>query len=178
MRLLNIGNATFIKQCSSDDIEGVIGMTKTNSLFIMLIVVICIVLAGCTKADTESESVPPAPSATDTSTNKPTDLNNSTNPSDLVGSVNVVNSGSDTKVTYTFHNQSDKVVTVIGGARYKLLKDNQVVEEGGVPIKDYIDLEPDQEYNDSKTFSKLEPGSYTILVDWNKTNISAEFMID
>lgn len=153
-------------------------MTKTNSLPIMLILVICIVLAGCTKANTESESVPPVSSTTDTPTNKPTDSNNSTNPSDLVGSVNVVNSGSDTKVTYTFHNQSDKVVTVIGGARYKLLKDNQVVEEGGVPIKDYIDLEPGQEYTDSKIFSKLTPGSYTIFVDWNKTNVSAEFMIE
>lgn len=152
-------------------------MTKTNSLLIILIFVICIVLAGCTKANTESESVPPAPSATDTSTNKPTDSNKS-NPSDLVGSVNVVNSGSDTKVTYTFHNQSDKVVTVIGGARYKLFKDNQVVEEGGVPIKDYIDLEPGQEYTDTKTFSKLTPGSYTIFVDWNKTNVSAEFVIE
>lgn len=153
-------------------------MTKTNSLLIMLVLVLCIILAGCTKEHTESEPIHTEPSATNTSTNKPSDSNSITNQSDLVGSVKVENLGSDTKVTYTFKNQSDKVVTVIGGANHKLLKDNQVVDEGGVPIMDYIDLEPSQEYTDSKTFSKLEPGSYTILVDWNKTNVSAEFVLN
>lgn len=138
-------------------------MKNTPSLLIMLVLVICIILSGCTRANTESE---------------PSDSNSITNQSDLVGSVKVENLGSDTKVTYTFKNQSDKVVTVIGGARYKLLKDNQVVDEGGVPIKDYIDLEPGQEYTDRKTFSKLEPGSYTVHVDWDKTIVSAEFVLD
>lgn len=57
-----------------------------------------------------------------------------------------------------------------------MLKDNKIVDEGGVPIKDYLDLEPGQDYTDIKTFSKLEPGSYTIHVDWNKTIVSAEFV--
>lgn len=127
-------------------------MLKMNSSIIMLVLVVCVIFAGCTKANT--------------------------NQSDLVGSVKVENLGPDTKIDYTFKNQSEKTVTVIGGARYKLLKDNQVVDEGGVPIKDYIDLEPGQDYSDVKTFSKLEPGAYTIHVEWNKTIISAEFVRD
>lgn len=151
-------------------------MTKMNSFIIMLVLVVCMIFAGCTKANTESEPIPTEPSATNTSTNEPSDSNSNTNQSDLVGSVKVENLGSDTKITYTFKNQSEKMVTVIGGARYKLLKDKKVVDEGGVPIKDYIDLEPGQDYTDIKTFSKLEPGSYTIHVDWNKTIVSAEFV--
>lgn len=151
-------------------------MTKMNSFIIMLVLVVCMIFAGCTKANTESEPIPTEPSATNTSTNEPSDSNSNTNQSDLVGSVKVENLGSYTKITYTFKNQSEKMVTVIGGARYKLLKDKKVVDEGGVPIKDYIDLEPGQDYTDIKTFSKLEPGSYTIHVDWNKTIVSAEFV--
>ncbi|MDQ8738055.1 hypothetical protein [Paenibacillus sp. LHD-38] len=86
------------------------------------------------------------------------------------------NLGTDTKITYTFKNQSEKKVTVIGGASYKLLKDNKAVDKGGVPIKDYLDLEPGQDYTDIKIFSILEPGSYTINVDWNNTIVSAEFV--
>ncbi|OME92277.1 MULTISPECIES: hypothetical protein [Paenibacillus] len=153
-------------------------MKKMNSFIIMLALVVCMFFAGCTKANTESEPIQTQPSATNTSTNEPSDSNSNTNQSDLVGSVKVENKGSDTKITYTFKNQSEKMVTVIGGARYKLLKDNKVVDEGGVPIKDYIDLEPGQDYTDIKKFSKLEPGSYRILVDWNKTIVSAEFVRD
>ncbi|MBU5350083.1 hypothetical protein [Paenibacillus lautus] len=109
---------------------------------------------------------------------EPSESNSNTNQTDLVGSVKVEHIGSDTKITYTFKNQSEKIVTVIGGARYKLLKDNKVVDESGVPIKDFIDLEPGQDYTDIKTFPKLEPGSYRILVDWNKTIVSAEFVRD
>jgi uncharacterized lipoprotein YehR (DUF1307 family) len=149
-------------------------MTKVNSFIIMLVLVVCMIFAGCTKSNTESEPIHTEPSATNTST--PSDSNSNTNQSDLVGSVKVENLGTDTKITYTYKNQSEKKVTVIGGARYKLLKDNKVVDEGGVPIKDYLDLEPGQDYTDIKTFSKLEPGSYTIHVDWNKTIVSAEFV--
>ena len=151
-------------------------MTKTDSFILLLVLIVCVIFAGCTKANTESEPIHTEPSATSTITNKPSDSNSNANQTDLVGSVRVENLGSDTKITYTFKNQSDKVVTVIGGARYKLLKDNKVVDEGGVPIKDYIDLEPGEDYTDRKTFSKLEPGSYTIHVDWNKTIVSAEFV--
>lgn len=151
-------------------------MTKMNSFIIMLVIVVCMIFAGCTKANTESELIHTEPSATNTSTNEPSDSNSNTNQSDLDGSVKVENLGSDTKITYTFKNQSEKMVTVIGGAKYKLLEDKNVVDEGGVPIKDYIDLEPGQDYTDIKTFSNLEPGSYTIYVDWNKTIVSAEFV--
>lgn len=106
----------------------------------------CLIFAGCTKSD------------------------------ELVGSIKVESLGTDTKITYTFKNQSENKVTVIGGARYKLLRDNREVDEGGVPIIDYLDLEPDQEYTDSKTFTKLEPGSYKIHVEWDKTIVSAEFV--
>lgn len=153
-------------------------MTKMNSFIIMLVLVVCMIFAGCTKANTESEPIHTEPSATNTSTNELSESNSNTNQSDLVGSVKVENIGSDTKITYTFKNQSEKKVTVIGGARYKLLKDNKVVDEGWVPIKDYIDLESGQEYTDLKTFLKLEPGSYRIHVDWNKTILSAEFVRD
>jgi hypothetical protein len=145
-------------------------MTKINSLNIMLIIVVCLIFPGCTKSNAEPEPIH------NTSTNKPSDSNSITNQSDLVGSVKVENLGIDTKITYTFKNQSEKKVTVIGGARYKLLKDNKEVDEGGIPIKDYLDLEPGQHYTDIKTFSKLEPGSYTIHVEWNKTIVSAEFV--
>ncbi|WP_339313039.1 hypothetical protein [Paenibacillus sp. FSL M7-0896] len=152
-------------------------MTRTNSLLIMLVLVVGIILAGCTKTNTESEITHTEPLATNTSTNTPSDANSNTNQSDVTGSVKVDNSGSETNVTYTFKNQSDKVVTVVGGARYKLLKDNQVADEGRVPIKDYIDLESGQEYTDSKTFLNLEPGSYTVLIEWNKTIVSSEFVL-
>ncbi|WP_419873376.1 hypothetical protein [Candidatus Pristimantibacillus sp. PTI5] len=151
-------------------------MTKMNSFIILLVLVVCMILAGCTKSNTESEPIHTEPSAANTPTNKPSESNSNTNQSDLVGSVELENLGTDTKITYTFKNQSETKVTVIGGASYKLLKDNKAVDEGGVPIKDYLDLEPGQEYTDIKIFSKLEPGSYTINVDWNNTLVSAEFI--
>ncbi|MHA6480395.1 hypothetical protein ACX1C1_00440 [Paenibacillus sp. strain BS8-2] len=102
--------------------------------------------------------------------------NRDTNQSDLIGSIMIDNSGSDTQVAYSFKNQSEQVVTVVGGVKYKLLKSNEVVDEGGVPIKDYIELEPGEDYTDIKTFSRLEPGSYTIQIEWNKTIVSTEFV--
>ncbi|MEK4510895.1 hypothetical protein EJP82_14045 [Paenibacillus anaericanus] len=125
-------------------------MTKIRAFLLMLVLVMATIFTGCAK--TTTESLP-----------------------DLVGSIKVVNIDSDTTITYTFKNQSDKKVTVIGGASYKLLMNDQLAEEGGVPIKDYIELEPGKEYTDTKTFSNLEPGSYTIYVDWDKTIVSAKF---
>lgn len=151
-------------------------MKKMKSIFIMLVLVECMILAGCTTSTTESEPIHTVPTDSKTSTNKPTASNSITNQSELVGSVKVENVGADTKIIYTFKNQSEKKVTVVGGASYKLLKDNKVVDEGGVAIKDYIDLEPGKDYTDIKIFSKLEPGSYTINVDWNNTDVSAEFL--
>lgn len=96
---------------------------------------------------------------------------------ELKGSVRIDNIGSDTIVNYTFTNQSEKTITVIGGAKYILLKDNKVVEEGSVPIKDYIDLEVGEDYKDKKIFMNLQPGSYRIQVSWNKTTAFAEFTV-
>ncbi|MZQ83035.1 hypothetical protein GQF01_13055 [Paenibacillus sp. 5J-6] len=131
-------------------------MTKINNRNIMIVLVMFLIFAGCTKSNTEQER--------------------NLSQSDLVGSIKVESLGIDTKITYTFKNQSEKKVTVIGGARYKLLKDNKEVDVGTVPIKDYLDLEPGQDYTDRKTFSNLEPGSYTVHVEWNKTIVSAEFV--
>jgi len=127
----------------------------------MLVLVVSMIIAGCTKIKTESVPIHTESSGTNTPTSKPSDSNSNTIQSDLVGSVKIENLGSDTKITYTFKNQSEKKVTVIGGARYKLLRDNKIVEEGGVPIKDYIGL---------------EPGSYSIHVDWDKTMVSAKLV--
>ncbi|WP_340398618.1 hypothetical protein [Paenibacillus sp. FSL H8-0079] len=146
-------------------------MTKMNSSIIMLVLVVCMIFAGCTKENMESE-----PIATNILKKEPLGPNRNTNQSNLVGSVKVENVGSDTNVMYTFKNQSEKIVNVIGGARYRLIKNNKEVDEGVVPTKDYIDLEPGQDYTDIKTFSKLKPGSYTIHVEWNKTIVSAEFV--
>lgn len=151
-------------------------MTKMNSSIIMLVLVVCMILAGCTKENTESEPIHTEPVATNIFKKEPSGPNSNTNQSNLVGSLKIENVGSDTKIMYTFKNQSKKIVNVIGGARYRLIKNNKVVDEGGVPTKDYIDLEPAQDYTDIKTFSKLEPGSYTIHVEWNKTVVYAEFV--
>jgi hypothetical protein len=151
-------------------------MTKMSTFILMMVLVVSLIFAGCTKIKTESVSIHTESSGTNTSTSKPSDSNSNTIQSDLVGSVKVENLESDTKITYSFKNQSEKEVTVIGGARYKLLRDNKIVEEGGVPIKDYIGLEPGEEYTDKKTFSNLEPGSYSIYVYWDKTMISAKFV--
>jgi hypothetical protein len=123
---------------------------RKMSTIIMIVLVVSMILSGCSNSNSVK--------------------------SDLVGSVKVENLDSDSKVTYTFRNQSEKRVTVVGGARYKLLRDNKIVEEGGVPVKDYIDLEPGEEYTDKKTFSNLQPGSYSIHVEWNKTIVSDNFV--
>lgn len=145
------------------------------------LIAMCFIITGCFEAGNSpkiSNQVPQkeAKQPADVTESKPSDSNSNTNQSDLVGSVKVENLGTDTKITYTFINQSEHKVTVIGGARYKLLKDNNIIEEGGVPIKDYIDLEPGEDYSDKKTFSNLEPGSYNILVDWDETIVSSEFV--
>ncbi|KQX51375.1 hypothetical protein [Paenibacillus sp. Root444D2] len=126
-------------------------MTKMSGFILMLIIVVSIIFVGCTKSQTTVQS-------------------------DLVGTVNVEDSDTDTIVIYTFKNESKKDVTVIGGARYKMVKDNKDVEEGGVPIKDYITLEPGQDYTDKKTFSNLKSGSYSIDMEWNNTIVTAKFL--
>lgn len=102
-------------------------MTKIRAFLLMLVLVMATIFTGCAK--TTTESLP-----------------------DLVGSIKVVNIDSDTTITYTFKNQSDKKVTVIGGASYKLLMNDQLAEEGGVPIKDYIELEPEKSTPIQKRF--------------------------
>lgn len=95
--------------------------------------------------------------------------------SDLVGSIQTENVGPDFKVSYSFENISDKTVTVIGGAKYKLQKNNVIVEEGWVPVKDYIDLAPGEVYADKKIFQNLQPGTYTVHVEWHNTKVSDKF---
>lgn len=93
----------------------------------------------------------------------------------MLGTATVNNEDKDTKVTYTFKNQSNETITVIGGAKYTLLMDHTVIENGAVAIKDYLDLEPGQSYTDSKTFINLPKGDYLIEVVWNKTKVTAAF---
>lgn len=95
----------------------------------------------------------------------------------LIGLVSVDHSGSDTTVNYTYKNISEKTIHVVGGAKYSLLENNKVLEEGSVPIKDYIDLAEGEEYKDSKVFKGLQPGAYTIQVKWSETTVSADFTV-
>jgi hypothetical protein len=125
-------------------------MNKRSYLIILLVIMVSMIFAGCLKGEKAH--------------------------SDLVGTINVENLDSATTVTYTFKNQSGKRITVIGGASYKLHRDNKLVEEGNVPVKDYIDLDPEEDYTDKKTFSNLQPGSYIIRVEWNKTIVSDDFV--
>ncbi|MDQ8738317.1 hypothetical protein [Paenibacillus sp. LHD-38] len=134
------------------------------------------VFAGC--SETKTEYPVPAqeePSEANAPPKKPSDSNNAIVTTGLQGSVKVEIVGTDTKASYTFKNQSEETITVIGGARYTLQKDNKVVEKGAVPIKDYIDLKPGEEYKDTKSFKNLQPGSYTIQVEWKKTVATSEF---
>jgi hypothetical protein len=94
---------------------------------------------------------------------------------ELQGSIHVDNGDSSTRVTYTYLNPSQKLITVIGGASYTLYQDNKAVEKGGVPVKDYIDLEPGKAYSDSKTFTNLPKGNYLIEIVWDKTKVKATF---
>ncbi|KRF05523.1 hypothetical protein ASG89_20560 [Paenibacillus sp. Soil766] len=103
------------------------------------------------------------------------DSNNEIAAADLMGSVKVDNLGKHAVVTYRFTNQSKKTITIVGGARYKLLKNNKVIEEGSVPIKDYIDLKPGEVYEDTKSFSDLK-GAYSVQVEWGKTVVTADFV--
>lgn len=93
----------------------------------------------------------------------------------MQASATVDNGDKETKVTYTFTNQSKETITVIGGAKYTLMKDQTVIEQGAVAIKDYLDLEPGQSYTDSKIFTNLPKGDYLIEVMWNKTKVTAVF---
>lgn len=127
-------------------------MNKGSYLIILLVIVVPMIFTGCLKGEKTH--------------------------SDLVGIVNVETLDSTTTVTYTFKNQSGKRETVLGGASYKLRRDNKSVEEGNVPVKDYIDLDPGEDYTDIKIFSNLQPGSYCIQVEWNKTVVSNNFVLN
>ncbi|RAP77326.1 hypothetical protein [Paenibacillus montanisoli] len=96
----------------------------------------------------------------------------------LQGSIAIEHEGPHTTAIYTFINSSDEQITVIGGARYILMKDDQVAEKGSVPIKDYLDLQPGEEYIDKKTFSNLQAGSYTVQVEWNQVVATSAFEIE
>jgi hypothetical protein len=138
--------------------------------------VVSLTLVGCTNTETELMPRNTEALATKTQTRIPSESNRGKIQSGLNGSIKVENSDADTNITYTFKNQSGKELTVVGGASYKLLKDNKLMEEGGVPVKDYIDLMPGEQYTDKKTFANLESGSYTIQVEWDNTIVSTEFV--
>jgi hypothetical protein len=146
------------------------------SCFLILVLGASLIFTGCSETKTVNLSVPDELLETNTLPKKPSDLNHEIVASDLLGSVKVENLGEDSIVTYTFKNQSKKTVTVIGGARYKLLKDDKIVKEGSVPIKDFIDLEPGEEYADEKTFANLEAGTYGLQVEWNNTMAATNFI--
>ncbi|NQX61472.1 hypothetical protein [Paenibacillus qinlingensis] len=133
---------------------------------ILTVIGTSLILVGCSK----SEVTPPEKSTTPVvSTPKEVSL------PVMQGIATVDNGVKETKVTYTFTNQSKKTITVIGGAKYTLLKDHTVFEQGAVAIKDYLDLEPGHSYTDSKTFTNLPQGDYLIEVTWNKTKATATF---
>ncbi|KGE17655.1 hypothetical protein [Paenibacillus wynnii] len=125
---------------------------------LIFILGISLVLSACsnTNSDNESESVSTG----------------------LQGNVDIKVEGTETIVFYTFKNKSKETITVIGGARYKLLKDNNLIEKGGVPIKDYLNLEPEEEYKDKKIFNNLQSGSYLIIVEWNETVVTYDFTLN
>lgn len=125
-----------------------------------------LILVGCSK----SEVTPPESSTTPV-VSTPKEVI----PSTMRGTAMVDKGVQETKVTYTFTNQSKEKITVIGGAKYTLLKDHTLFEQGAVAIKDYLDLEPGQSYTDSKTFTNLPQGDYLIEVTWNKTKATAAF---
>lgn len=148
------------------------------SYVFMLVLGASLVFTGCTETETEKMSVPSQKlSETNTPSKEPLEpKNNEIAATVLQGSVKVDNVGTDTTVNYTFKNISKEPIMVVGGARYTLLKDKKEVEKGGVPVKDYIDLNPREEYKASKTFTNLQAGSFTIQVEWNKTVVTAEFI--
>lgn len=137
-----------------------------------------LLFAGCSEIETEKLPVPSQQlSETNTSSKEPLETKKDEIVSSVLhSSVKVDNVGTDTTVNYTFKNISKEPIVIVGGARYTLLKDKKEVEKGGVPVKDYIDLKPGEEYKASKTFKNLQPGSYTIQVEWNKTVVTSEFI--
>ncbi|MCL6603156.1 MAG: hypothetical protein K6T94_09805 [Paenibacillus sp.] len=144
-------------------------MKKMNYILIFLLG-ISLVLSGCSNTNLDNSN--------DTVKEETSHSNNESVSTGLQGNVDVKVEGTETIVFYTFKNKSKETITVIGGARYKLLKDNKLIEKGGVPIKDYLDLEPEDEYNDKKTFNNLKSGSYSIKVEWNETVVTYDFTLN
>ncbi|MBP2002255.1 hypothetical protein J2Z69_003327 [Paenibacillus shirakamiensis] len=95
--------------------------------------------------------------------------------SSLLGKVTIERSGKNTEVNYTFLNEGSNKVGIIGGASYKLYKNDRLLEEGAVPIKDYIDLKPEETYADKKVFINLLPGTYRVEVRWDNTMAVGNF---
>lgn len=153
---------------------------KKMSYILVFVLGAFLVFAGCSETITENLPVPAheEPLETNTPPKKPSDSNKAIIAMGLQGSVKVEIIGIDTNALYTFKNQSEETITVIWGASYTLQKDNKVVEKGSVPIKDYIDLKPGEEYKDTKIFKNLQPGSYTIQVEWNNSVATCEFTLN
>ncbi|MEO3944148.1 hypothetical protein [Gorillibacterium sp. CAU 1737] len=95
----------------------------------------------------------------------------------LQGTASVEKDGAKTTIEYSFENTSSIKVTIFGGATYQLVRDQKVIEEGSVPVADYISLNPGEKYKDRVTFSDLEPGSYRVDINWNKGKIATEFVV-
>ncbi|GAB6990008.1 hypothetical protein [Paenibacillus pini] len=148
-----------------------------KKIYILIFIIgVSLVFTGCSEKKESVKVISTENSAINNSNaTQPSDSNNTAIQKGLVGSVNVKQVGSDTIARYTFSNQSKKQITVIGGARYILIKDNNEIEKGSVPIKDYIDLQYGQSYTDEKTFKNLEPGTYSIQVEWDHVEVTTNF---
>lgn len=145
---------------------------KNASLLLFSIVIAAAVLTSCykiPKVETHSGTASPpkqeAPSSHGIAAGR------------LEGTVKVEKQGSNVKVTYTFKNQTEHPIEVVGGAKYTLQKSNAVLEKGSVPIKDYIDLAQGEAYTDSKTFKNIKPGTYAIRVEWGDAVAAATFTL-
>lgn len=95
----------------------------------------------------------------------------------LEGKIKIEAAGSSVKATYTFHNQTERRLHIVGGAKYTLWKDDALVEKGAVPIKDYIDLAQGEAYTDAKTFKNLKSGTYSLRVEWSDAAAAATFTL-
>lgn len=144
-------------------------------LRVVVILAAVLLFAGCAKAETDNaenkENAEGAARITSSADAAESDGR-------LQGSVQVERDGSRADVSYAFTNQGDRMTSVIGGAKYTLEKDQRTLETGGVPVKDYVDLQPGETYADSKAFANLEPGAYTIRIEWDDVETSADFVIE
>lgn len=145
---------------------------KNASLLLFSIMIASVVLASCygipsraAHTGTTSPAIEEAPPSNGIAAGR------------LEGTVKVETIGSNVKVIYTFKNQTEHPLHVVGGAKYTLQKGKAIVEEGAVPIKDYIDLAQGEAYTDSKTFKNLKPGTYSLRVEWSDAVGAATFTV-